>query len=172
MLRLLFALILACAIGIVAVADQSCAWHKANDFFPDYIHYDAFHDDDGDGHGCVAEFPRDLGPAADSSADGDEEAEADATPDSGSGAAESGAAAQATATPVWVEPTLHVVLLYRSNFRARAGIENAIVGVADAGSAFAYVMTGIDNEARWWYQVELPSGWGWIRSDLAKLEWR
>ena len=69
-------------------------------------------------------------------------------------------------------PVLWARLRYRSNFRARAGIENTIVGVADSGSMFRHVATGIDNEAQWWHQVELPRGWGWIRSDLVELVWQ
>ena len=67
---------------------------------------------------------------------------------------------------------LYVVLRVDSNFRARPGVENNIVGGARAGRAYLYVATAGDTEGAHWYQIKLPKGWGWIRSDLANLEWR
>lgn len=38
-------------------AHNSCDWHVANDLEPDFAHYDAHHDDDGDGSaGSVYEW--------------------------------------------------------------------------------------------------------------------
>ncbi|MCY3780150.1 MAG: DUF1524 domain-containing protein [Chloroflexi bacterium] len=85
--------------------------------------------------------------------------------------ADGDSAAQETIV-VSANPVLWARLLHRSNFRARAGIENRIVGVADSGSMFRHVTTSIDNEAQWWYQVKLPRGWGWIRSYLVELVWQ
>ncbi len=62
-----------------------------------------------------------------------------------------------------------VELLYNANFRARPGIENAIVGGGRAGRRFPFVTTAGDRDGTHWHQVRLPRGWGWIRADLAAL---
>lgn len=67
-------------------------------------------------------------------------------------------------------PSIPVVeLLHDANFRARPGIENAIVGGGRAGVRFPFVTTAGDNQGTHWHQVRLPGGWGWIRADLAAL---
>ena len=67
-------------------------------------------------------------------------------------------------------PTVPVIeLLYDANFRARPGIENAIVGGGRAGRRFPYETTAGDDNGTDWHQIRLPLGWGWIRADLAEL---
>jgi len=85
-------------------------------------------------------------------------------------ASESILTAESNAGVVHTPPTVTVVqLLHSANFRARPGIENAIVGGGRAGVRFPFVTTAGDSEGAHWHQVRLPRGWGWIRADLATL---
>ena len=76
-----------------------------------------------------------------------------------------GASAMSVPTPTGCQSG-SVTLLVGSNFRARAGTENAIVGGGSAGKTFCIVTQGQDNDSMLWYQVKLQNGYGWIRSDL------
>ena len=79
-------------------------------------------------------------------------------------------ASQNNTAVVQAPPAVPVVeLLHNSNFRARPGIENAIVGGGRAGVRFPFVITAGDNQGTHWHQIRLPRGWGWIRADLATL---
>ncbi len=164
------ALFLLCLLSAsITLADRTCSWHRSNPASAG--HYAAYHDRDGDGVGCEVLSRRSSSSHTSSTS---------STSSSGSTTT---SISTPTVTPT-VEPvvmatptptasatapsTVTIRLLYNSNFRARPGIENSIVGGGLKGNTYTVVQTADDNAGNRWYQLRLPYGWGWVRSDLAE----
>lgn len=135
------------------LADFSCDWHEANDFPPDFSHYDAEHDYDGIGFGC----PLITGFAAEPVLTETEidalfaeylNADPDPTPE----------------TPAPAVPS--VELLANSNFRRGPGLAFVIVGGGSTGSVYQWSQAQYGSGGWIWYELVLPAGTGWVRGDL------
>ena len=143
------------------LADYSCDWHEANDAEPDFAHYDAYHDSDGDGIGCelitglpaVPETTITLVELDETGSFIEESTTPDPTPVPD---------APAAAVP-------SVLLLVNSNFRQGPGLQYVIVGGGAADSIYQWTSAAYGNGGWIWYELVLPGGPGWVRGDLIRL---
>ena len=153
------------SLGLLCVttvlADFSCDWHEANDFPPDFAHYDAKHDYDGIGFGC----PLITGFAPEPVLT---DAELDALFDVGVG--ENDAPHPPTPRQRRPRPAVpSVELLANSNFRRGPGLAFVIVGGGASGSVYQWTQAQYGSGGYIWYELVLPAGAGWVRGDLITL---
>lgn len=142
-------------------AHNSCDWHAVNDIDPDFAHYDAHHDGDGNGFGCESITGEDTGVETTITL-----IELDET---GSFIEES-PAASTDPTPETSAPAVpSVELLANSNFRRGPGLAFAIVGGGASGSIYQWTQAQYGNGGYIWYELILPAGAGWVRGDLIRL---
>jgi hypothetical protein len=148
-------------------ADNSCDWHEANDDPPAFEHYDAEHDNDGDGIGCEqitgissADMESLLGPAT------EEVVYAEPVPIGETVDLSEELPTAATDQEDDAPAIPSVRLRVNSNFRGGPGLAFPIVGGGARDSVYAWTDAryGINNYI--WYHLILPDGRGWIRADL------
>ena len=181
-MKLLLLLLLFCVLVAPAAADYDCDWHAANDGLPpDFAHYDAEHDSDGDGIGCEtitglseAELGLLLGslpgetvvfhtPLIELDETGSYIEEAPPT----AAQALDDAPAVSNAQPVPAVPSVR--LRVNSNFRAAPGLQFAIVGGGAMGSVYEWTTAQLGPAGYIWYRLALPGGAGWVRGDLVDV---
>ncbi len=143
------------------VAHNSCVWHAANDVAPDFAHYDAEHDDDGDGIGCPTITG--LPPVPETTTI---LIELDET---GSYVEDTPTTAPDTVPATTASAVPSVELLVNSNFRRGPGLAFVIVGGGAAGSVYQWAAAEYGADGYIWYRLVLPAGEGWVRGDLIRL---
>ena len=143
------------------VAHNSCDWHETNDAEPDFAHYDAHHDSDGDGIGCelitglpsIPETTTTLIELDETGSFIEESTTPVPTPE--------------PETPAAAVPS--VELLANSNFRRGPGLAFTIVGGGASGNVYQWTSAAYGSGGYIWYELALPAGAGWARGDLIRL---
>ncbi len=155
---ILLLVLLFCYLIPPAAADRDCDWHAANDAPPDYAHYDAVHDYDGDGIGCdTITGEAQIKPVTQEELDAIVEAvaeELETQPDDETAA---------------VPSVPSVALRANSNFRSGPGLAFVTVGGGATGSVYEWTAAQYGAGGYIWYKLVLPAGAGWVRGDLVDL---
>ena len=186
MIRYMMAVIFLFLIGSVfSYADRSCEWHRRNG--GSAAHYNRSHDRDGDGIGCegnpgAGRTSTSGGPAQPTRTPFPRIVWATPTLPGVTSIAVTPTPTLPVAMSIAVTPTAaptnipsnecsqyRITLKYRSNFRARAGTQWDIVGVANSGTVYCSRLSIRAVDGFVWYHVRLPNGWGWIRGDLVAV---